>query len=84
MRTIFYAAALLGVSASAIHINNEYLVNEFAQIGEDSKTNSLATASSESSAAVITDANCETIENGIVIRSSTPECQLVKKPSADA
>ena len=77
MRTIFYAAALLGVSASAVHINNEYMVNDFAQISE-SKTNSLA------SAAVITDAACETLENGIVIRSSTPECQLVKKPSADA
>ena len=81
MRTIFYAAALLGASASAIHINNDYMVNEFAQISE-TKTNSLADASAN--AAVITDANCETLENGIVIRSSTPECQLVKKPSADA
>jgi hypothetical protein len=34
-------------------------------------------------AKTITDAACEQLQGGVVVRLNTPECQLVKKPSAD-
>ena len=81
MKTIFFAAALHVVNAVKMHQNmNQYHALDLAQISDQQASNSLA----EGASFTATDANCEVVENGIVVRSSTPECQLVKKPAAPA
>jgi len=81
MKTIFFAATLHVASAVKMQQNmNQYHALDLAQIADQQASNSLAEGASFTAA----DADCEVVENGIVVRSSTPECQLVKKPSADA
>ena len=65
---------------------NQYHALALAQIADQQTSNSLAEGASftATDATTVTDAHCEEVQNGIVVRSTTPECQLVKKPSADA
>lgn len=84
MRTQLFAAALLGLTVNAASLigNN----NAYAQIDDESaQASSLAEGASyvPTAATTITDAACEQMQGGVVVRLNTPECQLVKKPSAD-
>ena len=84
MRTQLFAAALLGLTVNAASLigNN----NVYAQIDDESaQASSLAEGASyvPTAATTITDAACEQLQGGVVVRLNTPECQLVKKPSAD-
>ena len=88
MKTHFFAA-LLAAGISAVNLQTyDAHFNQFAQIAEEEagkKATSLAEGASyvATDAKTITDAACEQVQNGVVVRLNTPECQLVKKPSAD-
>ena len=87
MKTNFFAAAMIAAGVSAVSLQTYDNFNQFAQIEDDSttKANSLAEGASyvPTDAKTITDAACEQLQGGVVVRLNTPECQLVKKPSAD-
>ena len=72
MKLALFAAALLGLS-SAVQLStaDSYDLDQdyFSQI--DSNTFGEGLVGSQ----VITDAECETLQNGVVIRLQTPECQ---------
>ncbi len=88
MKAHFFAA-LLAAGISAVNLQDyDAHFNQFAQIAEEEtskKATSLAEGASyvATDAKTITDAACEQIQGGVVVRLNTPECQLVKKPSAD-
>jgi len=81
MKTIFFAATLhVATAVKMSHNMNQYHASGLAQIADQQASNSLA----EGASFTATDADCEEVQNGIVVQATTPECQLVKKPSADA
>ena len=76
MRVSFFAAALLGLTAGAVLIenNDEFEYSQIENMGEGQ-------GKGESEAAALTDADCEQIVNGTVVRLNIPECQ--PKPNPD-
>ena len=87
MKTIIFAGTLHLAAAVKMHQNlNQFHALDFAQIANQKTNNSLAEGASyiATDATTITDAQCEELQNGIVVRLNTPECQLVKKPSSEA
>lgn len=76
MRVSFFAAALLGLTAGAVLIenNDEFEYSQIENMGEGQ-------GKGESEAAALTDAECEQIVNGTVVRLNIPECQ--PKPNPD-
>lgn len=87
MKTIIFAGIMHLAAAVKMHYNmNQYHAHDLAQIADQKKSNSLAEGASfvATDATTVTDAHCEELQNGVVVRLDTPECQLVKKPSSDA
>ena len=92
MRTTFYTLALLGAAAvNAVPLGHtDY---SFAQTYayDDAKATSLAEGSADSKSRAlvatelkaVTDAECQVLENGVVMQIQSPECQLKKVASAD-
>ena len=93
MKINFVATAIIALS-SAVAVNAVApMAPSFAQVNafDDSHESAVSTSLAEgqgasyvpTSAKTITDAACEQMQGGVVVRLNTPECQLVKKPSAD-
>lgn len=87
MKAIFFGATLhVAAAINLIYIANPYHAHNFAQIAAHQASNSLTEGESfiATDATTITDAHCEEVQNEILVRTNTPECQLVKKPNSDA
>ena len=81
MKTIIFAGILHLAAAVKMHVYT-HQHHALSQIADEMTTSSLAEGATD--AATVTDADCEEVVNDIVIRTATPECQLIKKPNSDA
>ena len=84
MRVSFFAAALLGLSAGAVLIeSNDNIVEDYdySQLEASNKGEGPGKGEAESEATALTDADCEQVVNGMVVRLNIPECQ--PKPNPD-
>ena len=80
MKLSFFAAALLGLSASAVLIENQTFEDfEYAEL--DAEAHGKGEGEGEAASEALTDADCEQVVNGTVVRLNIPECQ--PKPNPD-
>lgn len=81
MKTTFFAAALVALATTANGVSlysAEDFDYDFAEL--DSNTDAVLECDGDAAADVITDAECEQMVGGVVIRLQTPECQKKEAP----
>mmetsp|Transcript_9243 Transcript_9243/g.11246 ORF Transcript_9243/g.11246 Transcript_9243/m.11246 type:complete len:160 (-) Transcript_9243:262-741(-) len=83
MKLSFFAAALLGLTANAVLIENNTDDFDYAQLETEThgKGEGKALADADADAEALTEADCEQVVNGMVVRLNIPECQ--PKPNPD-
>ena len=82
MKLSFFAACMLGLS-SAVLIENQteiYDDFEYAQADAEARGKGEGKLDADSEVAALTDADCEQVVNGTVVRLNIPECQPKANP----
>ena len=78
MKLSFFAAALLGLSANAVFLQN---TDDFDFSQLETEAHGKGEGQGKGEAEALTDADCEQVVNGTVVRLNIPECQ--PKPNPD-
>ena len=81
MKLSFFAAALLGLNAGALLIESAPEVEDFDYAELDAEASGKGEGQGEGEASALTDADCEQMINGNIVRLNIPECQ--PKPNPD-
>ena len=80
MKLSLFAACMLGFTSAVLIENQTEIFDDFEYAQADAEARGKGEGKAESEATALTDADCEQIVNGAVVRLNIPECQPKANP----